>query len=299
MLTVNRVSKQYGDTQALSDITLTIPKGICFGLVGPNGAGKSTLIKIISTVFRDFDGHIQFEDLPLNDGVKKKIGYVPQEICLEWSMTALQNLTFFGKLYGLKGKQLKKRAEEVLSQVGLYDRGQDKVFSFSGGMKRRLNIGCALMNDPMLMIMDEPTVGIDPQSRKYIYNMIHDFKQDGRTIIYASHYIEEVEALCDEVVFMDQGHIIEQGKTEDILQKHAIPSVFIKGDFHLPDSIKQIGTVTEKNNGYLITTNQPLDVMNRCITIFQENKGQLERLELVQPKLEDVFFSLTGNQLRD
>ena len=299
LLTIDKISKQYENTEALKQVSLTIPKGSCYGLVGPNGAGKSTLIKIIATVIQDYKGKVLFNDSELDNHTKIKLGYIPQEICLEQTVSALNNLTFFGKLYGLKGKELQKRAEEVLSYIGLTDRGKDKVLTYSGGMKRRLNIGCALMNHPTTIIMDEPTVGIDPQSRHYIFDMINKLKQDGCTIIYASHYMEEVEQLCDEVAFIDQGKIVEKGEINTLLQKHAEPSIFIKGQNCLPEGIEQVGSISERNGGYLLTTKNPLVAMDKVLQYCRKQQRQLERLELVQPRLEDVFFSLTGNTLRD
>ena len=299
MLTIKKTSKSYGKTQALKDVSLSIPKGSCYGLVGPNGAGKSTLMKIIATIIQDYDGEVSFHNGKQGSDIKSTLGYIPQEICLEQTVTAFQNLYYFGKIYGLKGKQLKQRAEEVLSYIGLSERGNEKVLTFSGGMKRRLNIGCALMNDPTVIIMDEPTVGIDPQSRRYIFDMITQLKQSGCTIIYASHYMEEVEQLCDEVAFIDHGKIAESGTIDHLLQKHAVPSIFIKGQNPLPEDIEQFGMISEENGGYLLTTTTPLVAMEYVLKHHLNNKQVLERLELVQPRLEDVFFLLTGNQLRD
>lgn len=299
LLKVNNVSKHYGDTQALKQISLSIPKGSCYGLVGPNGAGKSTLIKIIATVIQDYEGTILLNNTTLKKHSKRKIGYIPQEICLEQTVSAFQNLCFFGQLYNLKGKQLQQRVKEVLSYIGLSSREKDKVQTFSGGMKRRLNIGCALMNKPTIIIMDEPTVGIDPQSRRYIFDMIDRLKQSGCTVIYASHYMEEVEQLCDEVAFIDQGEIIDNGAIDTLLQKYAVPSIFIKGNNCLPKNIEQFGKINKNQGGYLLTTKKPLIAMDHVLHYCHNNDRELERLELVQPRLEDVFFSLTGNQLRD
>ncbi|HLQ98240.1 MAG TPA: ABC transporter ATP-binding protein [Candidatus Dormibacteraeota bacterium] len=299
MLTIKNASKNYGKTVALKDVSLSIPTGSCYGLVGPNGAGKSTLMKIIATVIHDYDGEVSFHNGKHGPHIKSMLGYIPQEICLEQTVTALQNLYYFGKIYGLKGKQLKQRAEEVLSYIGLSERGNEKVLTFSGGMKRRLNIGCALMNDPKVIIMDEPTVGIDPQSRRYIFDMITQLKQSGCTIIYASHYMEEVEQLCDEVAFIDQGKIAESGTIDHFLQKYAVPSIFIKSKHPLPEDIEQFGTMSEKNGGYLLMTTTSLIAMEHVLKHHLNNKQVLERLELVQPRLEDVFFSLTGSHLRD
>lgn len=299
MLSMQHIKKAYHKKNVLHDVSLTIPKGSCYGLVGPNGAGKSTLMKIIASVILQDEGNILFENEAVNPKWKQLLGYIPQEICLEQTVSAIQNLYFFGKLYGLKGASLQKRAEEVLEYIGLEKHGKDKVNTFSGGMKRRLNIGCALMNKPRVIIMDEPTVGIDPQSRRYIFDMITRLKEDGCTIIYASHYMEEVEELCDHVAFIDQGKIIEADKIQTILQKHAIPSVFVKGDFNIAESILAKGTITYKNGGVLITTTEALSVMEAILHQCKTNGLDLHQLELVHPRLEDVFFSLTGIQLRD
>ncbi|KAB8137777.1 ABC transporter ATP-binding protein [Gracilibacillus oryzae] len=292
MLSLKNLSKSYKNNVALKNVSLNISEGICFGLIGPNGAGKSTLIKIIASVIQDYSGNVQFTNN------KIQIGYVPQEIALEETLSARDNLHFFGRLYGLKGAVLQKRTEEVLSEIGLTERGKEKVKTFSGGMKRRLNIGCAIIHQPRFIIMDEPTVGIDPQSRRYIFNMIEKFKSNGFTIIYASHYMEEIEQLCEEAAFMDHGKVVENGSIEHLLKKHAVPSIYVKGRMCVPDDLSQTCS-KGKDGGYLITANNPLAAMERMIHFCNENSGEIERLELVKPKLEDVFFSLTGSQLRD
>lgn len=299
MLKIKAVSKTYGSERVLKQISLSIPKGRCFGLVGPNGAGKSTLIKIIANIIHDFKGEVQFNDPIIRKSPKRYIGYVPQEICLEQTVSAQQNLNFFGKLYGLKGKQLQERTEEVLSYIGLTSRKKDKVETFSGGMKRRLNIGCALIHQPKIMIMDEPTVGIDPQSRKYIFDIIKHLKKTGCTIIYTSHYMEEVEELCDEVAFIDKGNVIEEGQIESLIKRYSIPSIYIKGENCLPEDAGQFGTISNKKDGYVIITKNPLYAMERIIQHCRDRENKLDRLELVQPRLEDIFFTLTGKKLRD
>src|SRR5690625_4933537 len=162
---LKQINKSYGEIKALDNITLSIPKGSCYGIVGPNGAGKTTLLKIISSIIRDFTGELQLKGEPF-------IVYVPQEICIEQTLSAYSNFCFFGKLYGLKGKKLHERANKVLEEIGLINRGKDKVKDFSGGMKRRLNIGCALMHEQKMVIKDEPKVGINTQSRRFIIEMI-------------------------------------------------------------------------------------------------------------------------------
>ena len=297
MLEIKNVKKHYRKEVALDQVSLTIPKGSCFGLVGPNGAGKSTLLKILASIIQDYQGDIQLTKD--NEQLKKITGYVPQEICLEQTLSAIDNLYFFGKLYGLNGKELKKRATEVLHDIGLTNRGKDKVMHLSGGMKRRLNIGCALMHNPELIIMDEPTVGIDPQSRRYIFQMIQGLQSKGCTVIYATHYMEEVEQLCDQIAFIDRGKIIETGSIPSLLQKYAIPSVFAKAKNHFPNKIGEFGKITKRKDGHLIKTDTPLEVMEEILTCYKTNPKDLERLELVQPRLEDVFFTLTGSELRE
>ena len=294
MLSLKNVRKSYGSAEVLTNISIDLHKGSCFGLIGPNGAGKSTLMKIIVGIIERDKGMIH------SNHTKEEIGYVPQDLCLEENVSALQNLLFFGKLYHLRGKKLQERAGEVLAYIGLTERKKDKVKTFSGGMKRRLNIGCALMNEPRLIIMDEPTVGIDPQSRQYILNMIEKMKKENRTIIYSTHYIEEAEKICDEVAFIDKGRILRQNTMEDLLRAHAVPSIYFK--FKEPhekkSAIHSLGTVKPYKNGFIISTENPMQTMNRMLQISKEKKLVFEHFELMQPKLEDVFFKLTGTELR-
>lgn len=297
MLEISNVMKSYGKKEALTDVSLSIPAGSCFGLAGPNGAGKSTLMKIITTIIQYDKGEVLL-DQKNPQQMKHKIGYVPQEICLEQHVTAYQNLYFFGRLYGLRKKYLKQRAQDVLTYIGLVERGNDKVSTFSGGMKRRLNIGCALMNEPAIIIMDEPTVGIDPQSRKYIFNMIERMKNSGKTVVYASHYMEEIERMCDEVAFIDNGTIVENGTVEQLMNKYATPSVYVKGKQMNEQYLTQFGDVQSKQGGFVIMTSNPMQVMENILIHCRKHMVTLEKIELVQPRMEDVFFTLTGNTLR-
>ncbi|MGM8365008.1 ABC transporter ATP-binding protein [Virgibacillus sp. W0181] len=298
MLHIDNVSKKYGKETALDGVSLSIPAGICFGLAGPNGAGKSTLLKIITSIIQSDGGTMKFHQKKLQQ-IKQKIGYVPQEICLEQSLTALQNLYFFGRLYGLRKFHLKQRAETVLAYIGLAERGNNKVSTFSGGMKRRLNIGCALMNEPEVIIMDEPTVGIDPQSRQYIFDMIEKLKQEGRTVIYASHYMEEIEKVCDEVAFIDHGKIVESGPVDELLIKYATPSVYVEGQRIDEKLLESVGNIHRKQDGFLIMTRNPLLAMEKILVNCRKQASPLKKIELVQPRMEDVFFSLTSRTLRE
>jgi ABC-2 type transport system ATP-binding protein len=302
MIKVENVSKRYDSIQALDDIHLTIPEGSCFGLVGPNGAGKSTFMKILSGVLQSFEGDIIVNGHSVMKEkvmVKKLIGYIPQDICLEETLSAKNNLMYFGSVYGLKGKDLQDRSEKVLKQIGLKDRGKDKVITFSGGMKRRLNIGCALLHNPSIVIMDEPTVGIDPQSRNSIFTIINELKEKGSTIIYSSHYMEEVEQLCDNIGLIDKGKVVECGTMNELQQKYNKPSLFISGEGLGEVSLSQHGKVKAKGNGFLLQSEDPLMTLEKLIIEFRNQNILPRRLELYQPKLEDIFFALTGTQLRD
>ncbi|KPL60150.1 ABC transporter ATP-binding protein [Rossellomorea vietnamensis] len=302
MITVDHVSKRYDSLQALNEVHLTIQEGSCFGLVGPNGAGKSTLMKILSGVLQNFDGDIIVQGISIKKErvkVKKLIGYIPQDICLEETLTAKDNLLYFGSLYGLKGKDLQDRTGKVLQQIGLEERGKDKVITFSGGMKRRLNIGCAILHDPSIIIMDEPTVGIDPQSRNSIFSIIQELKEKGSTIIYSSHYMEEVEQLCDSIGLIDKGALVECGTMAELQQKYNKPSLFISGEGLDEVDLTTHGEVEAKGNGFLLQSDDPLMTLEKLIAEFRIQNILPRRLELYQPKLEDIFFKLTGTQLRD
>lgn len=302
MIQLHAIEKLYGKQPALQQIDLTIPKASSFGLVGPNGAGKSTLMKILVGVIEDYKGQIKIDSAPYvgnQTAMKQRIGYVPQDICLEETLTARDNLILFGRLYGVKGKKLQERMNAVLELIGLKDREKSLVTTFSGGMKRRLNIGCALLHDPDIVILDEPTVGVDPQSRRAIFEMIHSFKNNGKTVIYSSHYMEEVEQLCDHIGFIDRGVVIEQGKLRDVLARHRQSSIYVEGKGISKQLLTGFEGVTEHEEGYLIESQTPLQTLE-AVTCHLAKKAILPaRLELSQAKLEDIFIKLTGTPLRD
>lgn len=291
MLQLNNIEKVYGKKHVLHHIDLHIEKGICFGLVGPNGAGKSTLLKIIAQIIEANKGSVSLDK-------RTKIGYIPQEICLEEKLSAKTNVGLFGKIYGLRGEALTNRVKEILELVGLTDRQHEKVMHFSGGMKRRLHIGCGLIHHPELILMDEPTVGVDPQSRQYIFLLLKKLREKGVTIIYASHYMEEVEQLCDAVAFIDDGKIVETNTMNELLQEHATPGVFTKGMSEAPNVHGKV-QILKKDGGWLLLTEEPLQLMEEILQQKKQDDFPLDRLELIQPKLTDVFFTLTGSQLRD
>lgn len=189
--------------------------------------------------------------------------------------------------------------DEVLQKVGLLDRKKDAVSSYSGGMKRRLNIACALLHEPDIIILDEPTVGVDPQSRNHIFDIITDLKKEGKTVLYSSHYMEEVESLCDQIALIDQGEIVESGSIRELLVKYSTPSIFIQGIGVEKEDLVAFGSVIEVKDGYKINTSEPLQMLEQIADLFLTKDVQIERLEITRPSLEDIFLSLTGSSLRD
>lgn len=309
MLVVEDLYKSFGNIQAVEDVSFEVKKGEVFGLLGPNGAGKSTTISMISTLFPPTKGNIIFEGCNILDNPKKirnKLGVVPQDIALYPTLSGYENLSFWGNVYGLKGAELKKRINEIADIVGLNGRIKDKVDKYSGGMKRRINIGAALLHKPDLLIMDEPTVGIDPQSRNHILDTVLELNKQGMTIIYTSHYMEEVEYLCSRVCIMDEGKIIASGTQHELVElingKTQINIKTDKIDESLEECLKNISGV------YAIKT------MDDIISLYGENVDillaeiidkvtkygrRIESIDVKKPNLESVFLHLTGKALRD
>lgn len=223
VLEIKNLTKKYGAKTALDNITFSVSRSSCFGLLGPNGAGKSTAIKILAGITGFDSGQVSIFTLDAvgsKSKICRRVGYVPQEITIYNNLSAYNNLVFFGELYGLRGKELKGRVEEVLEDVGLKDKANDLAATFSGGMKRRLNIAAALMHKPDLLILDEPTVGVDPQSRNHIFGILRALKAQGVTTVYSTHYMEEVEALCDDIAIIDNGKVIAQGRLSELYEKY-------------------------------------------------------------------------------
>lgn len=300
---VGGLSKSYGSKAALKNITFGVQEGSCFGLLGPNGAGKSTTMKILSGLLEADRGTVRIfgkDQRSSAEDTKVKVGYVPQSITLYEKLSANDNLIFFGEMYGVKGKELKRRIGEVLEQVGLADRAKDAVETFSGGMKRRVNIAAALLHRPKLLIMDEPTVGIDPQSRNHIFEMIRALQKNGVTILYSTHYMEEVESLCDHLAIVDNGLVITGGSLGEVLEKHGTRAVYLElqGE-QRPPSIDLYGKAAAKDKGWLLETESPLDALAAWAEACKTNSLRVKQLEIVRPSLEDVFLTLTGTTLRD
>jgi ABC-2 type transport system ATP-binding protein len=223
ILSIKDLKKSFGEIEVVRGLNFDINRGDILGFLGPNGAGKSTTINMIAMLLEKESGKVIFDGIDVTENnikLKKSLGLVPQDIALFSDLTAYENVKFFCSLYGIKGNQLREATKEALEKVGLWNRKDDFPDSFSGGMKRRLNIACSIAHKPKLLIMDEPTVGIDPQSRNNILEVVKELREEGTTIIYISHYMEEVDVICSKIIIMDKGKIIEEGDKEEIKSKY-------------------------------------------------------------------------------
>ncbi|MCH1625601.1 ABC transporter ATP-binding protein [Ferdinandcohnia quinoae] len=307
MLVVDNLKKSFGNREVVQNISFTVQKGESFGLLGPNGAGKSTTISMISGLLsidsgRVVVGGVSVQKQPMES--KKKIGVVPQEIALYPTISAKENLVFWGKMYGLTGRQAKKKADEVLETIGLTDRGKDKIETFSGGMKRRVNIGAALMHEPELLIMDEPTVGIDPQSRNHILETVKMLNQNGMTVIYTSHYMEEVDFLCERIGIIDNGQLIALGTKKELCNRLAGGTIQrIQVSEKKESFVKRIKALDSVED--IVTTDSHIEIVGSdqsladLITIANQEKVKILNIQIQEPNLESLFLQLTGRTLRD
>jgi len=307
MITVTNLSKSYGDIKALKSIDLSIKKGEIFGLLGPNGAGKSTTIKILSTLLHadkgsvTIDGYNLFSNLPY---CKKIIGVVPQEIALYENFSAYDNLLFWGKLNGVKGKKLYSKIDALLDIIGLSHRKNDLIKTYSGGMKRRINLAVALLHTPKILFMDEPTTGVDPQSRNKIFDIIEHLNKEGLTIIYTTHYMEEVERLCNTIAIIDEGKIIAQGTQADLLKLSDLKETVALEIKPTPTkTLEKLQAslafkITQKDNTLLIECNINQDLV-KILTACSLYEISIKSININKSNLESIFLQLTGKQLRD
>lgn len=307
ILNMENVIKRFGKNLALDYLSLDVKEGEVIGLLGPNGAGKTTCIKAIIGLLPIDEGEVIVFDMKQdgkNKEIRRNIGFVTQDITIYEDMKARENLEFFGSLYGLEKNELDSRIDEVAKLIGLEDRLNDYPKQFSGGMKRRLNIGCSILHQPKLLIMDEPTVGIDPQSRNYILEFVKKTAAAGTTVIYTSHYIEEVEAIADRVYIIDQGHVIASGTLPELISRikgdsHILIDVAISNEAQRGELLKlpEIKEVAIKNNQYHIIVLGGVSIIDKIVAILAPLK--IISINSKQPNLEDVFLTLTGKQLRD
>jgi ABC-2 type transport system ATP-binding protein len=281
MLTLTGIRKCFGSITAVDDLSLKIRRGEIFGLLGPNGAGKSTTVHMAVGLVEPDHGTVAIEGLgsPVEPSVRARMGLAPQALSLYAALTGEENLTFFGRMYGLSGQRLRERVAAALAFVGLTDRRGDLVRDYSGGMKRRLNLAGAILHEPDLILLDEPTVGVDPQSRNSIFENILELRRQGRTIVYTTHYMEEAERLCDRVGIMDHGRMLALDTVTGLLARYGgVPALVAE----------------TMGKEIRIETQNPLAELNRLSEL-----GPIENFRVERSSLEQVFLNLTGRNLRD
>ena len=311
ILEVRNLAKNYGDFQAVKGISFDIQEGEIFSLLGPNGAGKTTTISMLSTLYTPTSGDATIGGHSITKdpmAVKQIIGVVPQEIALYEDLTARENLIFWGQMYGLSGKPLMSRVDEVLDQIGLTDKARNRVKTYSGGMKRRVNIGVGLLHKPRLLFMDEPTVGIDPQSRRAILDTVKDLNKQGMTVLYTTHYMEEAEELSDRVGIIDHGELIAIGTQKELTQQIGQTETLV---LHLGETddaqslakslhgVKDILEARASDHEVSVMAHEAEDVLATAVTKANERGIKIRSIDIHEPNLEAVFLHLTGRALRD
>lgn len=306
---IKNLVKRYKDFIAVDNLSLNINEGEIFGLLGPNGAGKTTTINTILGLTKKHSGDIKIfgKDMDKYEKeIKKNIGVVPQDIAIFNDLKAYENVELFGKLYGLRGKELKNNVEEALEFTGLLDRKNDFPGKYSGGMQRRLNIACAIVHKPKLIIMDEPTVGIDPQSRNHILESVRKLNESGSTIIYTSHYMEEIEELCTDITIMDHGKVIARGSKDElkslVTYEDRVNILLSAVNFNVVDNIKKISGVKDcivDDRNITVVSNKNSRNLPKIIDAINASDSEILNVNVDKTTLEDVFLTLTGRKLRD
>lgn len=309
IISVKNLEKSYKGNKVIKGITFDVQEGEILCFLGPNGAGKSTTINILTGALGYEGGEICYKGRKIEKGdrkFKQQLGIVPQEISLYEDISAEQNLRFFASLYGLKGKELKERNCEALEIAGLTEKAKDRVNTFSGGMKRRLNIACAIAHHPEILIMDEPTVGIDPQSRNYILSSVKKMREKGTTIIYTTHYMEEVEEISTRIIIMDKGKIIASGTKEELKEAIVNDKRFVievddldKVDLEEFYNVEGVKNVDAQGGKLNITTLTGVENLDKLIAILVNKSVKINNLNCETASLETVFLNLTGKKLRD
>jgi ABC-2 type transport system ATP-binding protein len=305
MIEVHELVKSFGELQALGGVSFTVNEGEIFGLLGPNGAGKTTTISIISGLLNPDSGTVRVAGMDIRtDGrrVRRMLGVVPQEIALYDELSGRENLRFWGGLYGLAGASLGAEADRVLELVGLGERAKDPVREYSGGMKRRLNLAVGLIHRPRVILLDEPTLGIDPQARLNILDIIRSGVSGGMTVIYTTHYLEEAEKLCDRIAIIDRGRILAQGTLAELVRLAGEGNlVTIEGEFSSERMSPLLAGSTVEHladNALRITVTDQAELSRTLGRIFSAGV-HVEEVSIREPSLEGVFIKLTGRELRD
>jgi ABC-2 type transport system ATP-binding protein len=311
ILEVKNLVKKYGENTAVHGISFEIQEGEIFSLLGPNGAGKTTTISILSTLFSPTSGEATIGGHSITRepmAVRNLIGVIPQELALYDDLTARENLNFWGQMYGLSGKTLKTRVDEVLEQIGLADKAKSRIKTYSGGMKRRVNIGVGLLHKPRVLFMDEPTVGIDPQSRRAILDSVKDLNRQGMTVLYTTHYMEEAEELSDRVGIIDHGELIALGTQAELNRQVGENDTLL---LHIDDSqngvllaqavrnVRGVMRADATDHTVAVITPQAEEIMAPVILKANELGTKIRSVDIQEPNLEAVFLHLTGRALRD
>lgn len=314
MLSVQNLIKQYGDFTAVDTVSFAASQGTVFGLLGPNGAGKSTTINCISGLLAPTSGHVSIAGADIiKDGknAKRSLGIVPQELALYEDLPAVENLKYWGKAYGLRGPKLDTRVRDVLDYIGLADRAKDLPNTFSGGMKRRLNFGCGIVHKPKVLLLDEPTVGVDPQSRQRLFEMVEAERDDGACVLYTTHYMEEAERLCDSLAIIDHGKLIAQGTVTELKAQLSARDVLqLNGDFpdtgiaQLVDTLSARGMqdlelISQEDGVLTLTLSSASQHLPEIFAALASAGASVSETSLRSPNLETLFLLLTGKELRE
>ena len=308
ILIAQGLKKSYGEIEAVKGISLQVARGEVFGLLGPNGAGKTTAISMLTGLLEPNAGRISVDGLDLEthtNEVKAKLGLVPQELALYPTLSARQNLVFFGRIYGLKGKGLKQRVDEVLEMIGLTERADGAIKSYSGGMKRRVNIGAGLLHKPDVLFLDEPTVGVDPQSRNAIFESVEALNRAGMSVIYTTHYMEEAQRLCHRVAIVDEGELIALDTPTALIRSLGGGIVIIGIAEGAPEDLTEriaqaaeVKAATRSDGQIKIETQRLQEGLMATLDITNQLDVRITSLEILEPNLESVFLNLTGKKLR-
>jgi ABC-2 type transport system ATP-binding protein len=300
-----RLTRRFGERVAVDDVSFSIAAGETYGLLGPNGAGKTTTIRMVCGLLRPDAGTVAV-DGRRGRAARALIGYVPQDIALYPDLTARENLAFFGRLYGLSSRRLARRVDEVLELVDLRDRRDDRIEDMSGGMKRRLNIGAGLVHSPNLLVLDEPTVGVDPQSRHAIMTSVRAFGAEGMAVLYTTHYMEEAERLCDRIGIIDRGRLVAEGTRRELVARvgqHDRIDLVVTGDVEALvlacRVVPGVQAVDRTSDGIQLVVQAGNKVLPRLLAVTEGIDAVVRSIEVVEPDLESVFLHLTGTALRE
>ncbi len=306
MIKVTNLTKKYGDIIAVNQLSFRVEEGEFYGFLGPNGSGKTTTLNILSTIPKPDTGQVfinKTDALKYPEKAKPLFGYVPQEIALYPELSALRNLQFWGSLYNIQPARLNQKIEYLLDLFGLTDKRNRLIKTFSGGMKRRINFAASLLHNPKILFLDEPTVGVDPQSRNLIYSVIRELNKKGITIILASHYMDEVERLCNRIAILDEGKIISEGSFQQLKQTAGISeSIALKiQDLSQASLLKNLynGQLKIGKNSIFIKSPDISSELPGLINFCHKQNIEIEQLEILRPNLESIFLELTGKHLRD